>query len=550
MKEPGGQLDTRIDTGRDTSIGTGIDTVSGTTRGTAARPRSFRPRLVTALVVAGCLVLAACGGTTGIPQADGTDGGGLPMPGAIHAVVPPKNSATDARSGPVKLTVSADHSSGVVASGGPNAPYNYAPSVMTTGGVDYLWWCSQLPGAARPGDQILYATGTSQDGPFAAPGGAPGTEVFGNSPNGFDQLHTCDPSVVRVGGIYYLYYTGTSNTAGQANAIGLATSTDGVHWNRANGGAPIVVAADDNTTGNPYGAGQPSVVYVDGWFYLLFTDTTGKAADPNGAGQFVLRSANPVFTSGVEALGPDGFTPVASTKTPRLRSVLAANTADWMWVDALNAFAIAADSSAGTTITFWNGDFSAQPYQPVTLPGPAQDGPGLVRTPTGHAPISTTDPCGQLSLDLIRATSDAAAPTNLTHYGTTVTGFNGCQTTAQAIDVLNGFAMPSPDRTVDVLANGKLIDFERRSVALAVATGMLDTQVPALADLPIQATIDAGSAAVTTPGEPVGLEATNGILCLVSGADTAQLNSSIVVPVTSATWDGYPGGCDLSALRP
>src|SRR5205807_5645312 len=144
-----------------------------------------------------------------------------------------------------------------------------------------------------------------------------------------DQLHTCDPSVLRVDGVYYLYYTGTSNAQGQNNAIGLALSTDGTHWTRANGGAPIVPAAGDNTSGNPYGAGQPSVVYLNGWFYLLFTDTTGKAADPGGGGQFVLRSTTPSFTSNVQSLGPSGFTAVPSTKTPRLRSVLTANSADW-----------------------------------------------------------------------------------------------------------------------------------------------------------------------------------------------------------------------------
>ena len=152
---------------------------------------------------------------------------------------------------------------------------------------------------------------------------------------------------------------------------------------------------------------------------------------------------------------------VPSTKAPRLRSVLAANTADWMWVDSLDAFAIAADTAQGTTVTFWNADFTYQPYQPVTLPGAAQDGPGLVRAPDGHAPVPSTDPCGSLALDLVRATSNHQAPTGLTHFGVTLTGFNGCQSTQQATDVLNGFAMPSPDRTMDLLVDGKFVDFER-----------------------------------------------------------------------------------------
>jgi hypothetical protein len=514
------------------------------------RAAGRRTRLAAGLLLSCCLLITACGGTTGIPEADGTDGGGLPMPGEIKPVTPAQNTTAPAPS-PIALTEGGERGgSGTIASGGPGAPYNYAPSIMATVGGEDMWWCSQLPGAPRPGDQILFAQAAGVDGPFAAPGGEPAVQVFGNSPSGFDQLHTCDPSVVEVNGLYYMYYTGTSNAQGQDNAIGLALSTDGVNWTRGNNGVPIVQSAGDTSGGNPYGTGQPSVVYLDGWFYLLFTDTTGKAADPSGAGQFVLRSTSPMFTSDVQSLGQDGFTAVAGTKTPRLRSVVAANTADWMWVDSLGAFAIAADTAQGTTVTFWNAEFTYQPYQPVTLPGPAEDGPGLVRTPEGHALVPSADPCGSLPLDLVRATQNRQAPTGLTRFGVTLTGFNGCQTPAQATDVLNGFAMPSPDRTMDLLVNGKFVDFERATVAQALAVGTLDAPVPALAGIPVAATINAQAAGVTASGEPLGLIATNGHLCVVGSQNAAQLNSSQVQSVNPAAWAAYPGGCDLSTLRP
>jgi hypothetical protein len=221
-----------------------------------------------------------------------------------------------------------------------------------------------------------------------------------------------------------------------------------------------------------------------------------------------------------------------------------------MWVDSLGAFAIAADTAQGTTVTFWNADFTYQPYQPVTLPGPAQDGPGLVRAPDGHAPVPSTDPCGSLALDLVRATSNHQAPTGLTHFGVTLSGFNGCQSTQQATNVLNGFAMPSPDRTMDLLVDGKFVDFERATVAQALAIGTLDAPVPALAGLPVEATINANATGVSTSGQPIGLLSTNGHLCLVGSSDAAQLNSSTVQPVNPSAWAAYPGGCDLSALRP
>src|SRR2546430_9373709 len=42
------------------------------------------------------------------------------------------------------------------------------------------------------------------------------------------------------------------------NSIGLATSTDGVHWSRAAGGRPILGPSHDVHRANVYGAGQPS----------------------------------------------------------------------------------------------------------------------------------------------------------------------------------------------------------------------------------------------------------------------------------------------------
>lgn len=494
--------------------------------------------------VAACLtLLTACTGVTVKPQADGT-----------HAVLPGNPPATaNARTTPQAISLGTDHgrgSAGVVASGGPTAPYNYAPSVLEVGGQYRMWWCSQLPGAPRPGDQILYAVSASPNGPFAGPDGAPADAVFGNGPTGFDSLHTCDPSVIVVGGTYYLYYTGTGNPDGNSNAIGLATSTDGLHWTRANGGTPIVSEAGDVHGTNAYGAGQPAALYLDGWFYLLFTDTTGTMSTDGGAGQFVLRSADPAFQNGVQALDANGFATVPSATTARLRSVLDATTADWMWVDALSAFAIAADSAAGTTITFWDANFTYHPYQSVVLPGAVSEGPGLVRRPDGHAPVSTADPCGRVPLDVVRPTARGAGPTALARFGVDIAGLQACQQKAQALTLLDGFAVPAPDRTVDLVVGGRLVEVERRSVALSLAAGMVD-QLPAdLGQLPVTARLRAGVTAVSAPGRPTGLVLDDGKLWVVGTPTAAQLNSSPVTTVSDQQWDAYPTGSDLSTLRP
>jgi hypothetical protein len=495
--------------------------------------------------VLGAVLLAGCADTSVIPQAEG--GRAVLPDGRSHG-----SSDGVAQGTPSSVSLLADHarhSAGVVVSGGPHAPYNYAPSVLKVDGGYRVWWCSQLPGSPRSGDQILSARSTSENGPFRGSNGAEGTEVFGNSPGGFDRLHTCDPSVIEVDGVFYLYYTGTGDPTGNDNAIGLATSSDGVHWRRANGGAPIVSSSGDARRSNAYGVGQPSALYLHGWFYLMFTDTSGGAAGPDGGGQFVLRSRDPAFQRGVQALQPDGFAEVSSATSPRTRSVADATTSDWMWLDALDAFAIASDTDDGTLISFWDADFTYHPFLPVLVAGPEREGPGLVRTAAGHAPIDVADPCGQVPLDVFRATGGNQGPNGIGHFGVDLDGLHACQRRDTALAVLDGFAVPAPDRTVDIVVGDRLVEVERRSVALALAVGMVDDPPALVNSLPVAAHLRSAASAMSAPGRPMGILLDDGRLWAVGAQRVAALNSSPVTTVTDRRWDGYPRGTDLSALR-
>ncbi|MBW4720988.1 beta-xylosidase [Saccharothrix obliqua] len=446
---------------------------------------------------------------------------------------------------PVPVAERGRQSPGIVAAG-PEAPYNYGPAVLAEGGRIRMWWCSQLRYADPPGDDLLYAESATPDGPFTAPDGSSGQAVLSGNVGGFDGMHVCDPSVLKVGDTYYLYYTGAAGEHAHGNAIGVATSKDGVHWTREAGGRPIVSPSYDTTRENTYGAGQPSVLFADGWFYLLFTDTTGRAAGWNGAGQFVLRAKNPTFLNHVEALGEHGFEAVADTRKPRTRSVVDAFSADWMYVDALKAFAIAHETEQGTTITFWNHDFSANPVPAVTIPGRWREGPGLVRTPDGHAPLSPEDPCHRVPLDVVRATVDgaAAAPTDLAHFGLDLANAPGCRTKDAAARVLDGYAVPSPENTVDVVVGGKVVRVERRSVADRLATRVLDRRPPIVDEMPVAARVPAGAKAVRAPNGALALLLEDK-RWLVSAEDVMTLNSSTVTAVTQRTWDGYEQAGDL-----
>ncbi|WP_053719772.1 beta-xylosidase [Saccharothrix sp. NRRL B-16348] len=457
----------------------------------------------------------------------------------------PTRTATSSSSAPApppqKLVLAVDkprQSPGVVVAGGADAPYNYAPSVLREGGRIRAWWCSQLGSAQPGGDDILYSEGPTLDAAFSA--AAP---VFSGSHSGFDAMHVCDPSVIHVGGTYYMYYTAASrDNHANGSAVGVATSPDGVVWTRANNGQPIIVPSNDVLRENTYGAGQQSAVHVDGWFYLMFTDTTGRGAQPNGAGQFVLRSRDPLFGKGVQALGDGGMAPVASTNRPRARSVVEAFSADWMWIDAVSAFAIAHETDAGTTVTFWDKDFTRHPFDPVLIPGVWREGPGLVRTAEGHAPIDPADPCGRVSLDVLRATAigAAGAPTDIRHFGLDAVGLRGCATTAE-VGALNGYTVPSPENTADVVVGDKVVRFERRSVAVKFSRGVLAERPAVVDSLPVAVRVPAGAQAVRAPDGEVGL-VLDDKLWIVDSAEVAALNSSPVKDVTAGQWARYERG--------
>jgi hypothetical protein len=437
-------------------------------------------------------------------------------------------------------------SPGVIAAGGADAVYNYAPAVMSDGGRYRMWWCSQLGTAVPPGDDILYAESTSLDGGFTGPDGSPGTSVFSGSGRGFDAVHTCDPSVVRAGGTYYLYYGGSDGNPSYGTAIGLATSPDGRTWTRV-GDRPIVEPARDAAHPNLYGAGQPSAVFLDGWFYLMFTDTTGRdVRNADGAGQFLLRAKDPTFASGVETITPGGFRPMPDTRS-RFRSVAAEFSADLMWVDALDAFAIAAEGPDGTTITFWDKDFRTNPYPKVLIAGPWREGPGLVRRADGHAVIPVDTPCDLVPFDLVRATADTGSgPTALRHFGADLVDVNACATPERAVRTLDGYAMPSPSRTVDLVLGGGIVRVDRRSVAEQIAVQVLDRRLPVLDKIPVTARITPNLPAIRAPGRGLGLIIDNR-LWAVPSATVAERNSSIIADVPAPIWDAYERGSDLVA---
>ena len=242
--------------------------------------------------------------------------------------------------------------------------YNYSPSVV----YDFssvlhkqmyrTYWCA----GGQPdhiGDTVYYAEGSSMQGPWYTKEGqqwdpltAQKSFVFQSTHNGddWDSFHTCDPNVVSDGsGKIYLYYGGACdcsfftsrnchNICNEAalggTAIGVAESTDnGYTFTRLNNGLPIVRGAMI-TRDSLYGAGQPSVVFKDGMFWMLYTDTTGRSSS-RGGGIYCIRSTSPLFPPlQTEQWTPTGFVPYnASTVTDHLFLGFDGAGPEWQFVD-------------------------------------------------------------------------------------------------------------------------------------------------------------------------------------------------------------------------
>ncbi|MBK7861565.1 MAG: beta-xylosidase [Archangiaceae bacterium] len=440
-------------------------------------------------------------------------------------------------------TASARGGNGIVLARGS---YDYAPSVMHDGRYR-MWWCGGVAG-----DHILYADAPSLDGPWSTPvsvltpTGVPGT---------FDRTHTCDPSVIRVDGVYYLYYGGLDEgeaAATQTTRLGVATGNDGIHWTRMNGGAPIVVPKRAITgLPNNYGAGQPSVTYVDGKFYLMFTDTTGLGGNQiNGAGQYVWRSADPAFKTGVEELTATGFAPLTAALHTS-RSLTEAFSADWQYVDALDAFMVAVASSTGngndaTELRFFDRDFNRLPGAPL-IRGDWDEGPGLVGRPDRHA-IPSSD-CGRLPVDVMHALGPGGPATwDLAHSGADVLTGRSCA----CVDfprLYEGSLLVAANKPLTLVRSGKRLQFALAAPAQRLARTSYAVPDPVFFAVPYGAALTAGAPALAAPGRPGAFLLDDDKVWPFDCLELVTDNQSSLQTATAAQFDSHPVGPALRCLH-
>src|SRR5579864_4277157 len=142
--------------------------------------------------------------------------------------------------------------------------YNYSPSVIENEGTRQIWWCSPgfNPAENFHSDAIYY-----QSVNIGTPDAKGPVLVLQETPGAWDSVFTCNPKVVA--GVfqnplgdgqtytYAMYYVGTALLDGMNNSIGVAFSTDGVHWRKYP--QPVILS----TSLSGYGVGQPALYNAD-----------------------------------------------------------------------------------------------------------------------------------------------------------------------------------------------------------------------------------------------------------------------------------------------
>ena len=80
----------------------------------------------------------------------------------------------------------------------------------------------------------------------------------------WDERAVADPYVIRTEPYFYMYYLGQDRAARQR--IGLARSTDGIHWEKLRSNPVLDLNLDDEA-----GLGEPAVWQSHGFYWILYT---------------------------------------------------------------------------------------------------------------------------------------------------------------------------------------------------------------------------------------------------------------------------------------
>jgi hypothetical protein len=400
----------------------------------------------------------------------------------------------------------------------------------------------------QPGDHIWYAEA-------AGPGGPYGDKKIVFHPTGdysdFDGNHTCDPNVVYAKGLHYLYYGGCCGTdEHHETAIGVALSRDGAKtFKRMNGGKPIIESAKAGV-GSNYGAGQPSVIFKDDWFYMVYTDVSSrKQLSANLL--FLTRSKDPTFQTGREEWQFGKFVaydPATSTCDPFQSGA----SASWMYSDAWKAFilAVAGTQPGSTTLTLWRDDLSKS-FASLELPGSWTEGPGLVTKPDGHAPPSQ-EALSTVPIDSLRSVGKPLEPF---HWQL---AWNGMDVKWSSVDdakvnvgkLYDGMLLHCHGLPVAFITGGRRVQIESNALWKYLSATTVQVSSEVYHRIPFGASLHKKELALAAPGRPGAFLLNDGKLWPLGCLGLVTDNESQLVEIRTDTWDKFKLGLNLHCMHP
>lgn len=203
------------------------------------------------------------------------------------------------------LNVSSSYKSTVISNGDG---FDFAPTVMKDGNGYKMWWCGMSPANASYIFGIYYATSNNSYQ------WSQRQLVLEPTYNSSDGILVCQPSVVKVNDIYYMYNLGmslniTNTTVNASGSIFLATSTDGIEWNKypSNDNPQPVISPP---AGEFNFVNQPSVLYYNNKFYVYYTNSTSG----NGTDTFLATSSDGIHFGIQNNVKPVFISPVGDDR--------------------------------------------------------------------------------------------------------------------------------------------------------------------------------------------------------------------------------------------
>jgi hypothetical protein len=254
--------------------------------------------------------------------------------------------------------------------------YAYAPSIILQDNVYHVFFCSG--GNIAPAwDYVRYVSSSDGGNTWTTPVDMLHATAFG----GMD-LSACDPSVVLFQGFYYMYYgvaiTTAPNVFQTVVQVARSTAIDGPYltytqrgtWENTPTDPQIIIRPLMTRPQEPsgYGAGQPSVVVMDGKLFMWYTDDSlfvTQSGDFRTFHLYMLQSSDPVTWTA----DPNQLTNIVGQDSPDVKYDPVHNQFVATWV--LNMFTtqaslVRATSSNGLSWTAPQTIISASSFLPFT----------------------------------------------------------------------------------------------------------------------------------------------------------------------------------------